>query len=93
MLESNVEEPVVKYAKSKGMVIFKLDFATNAGWPDRLFLTKDGAHFFIEFKRPGKTLRKLQNHRKNTLLNMGHPAYGPVDTVMEGRRVVNLYTS
>lgn len=32
------------------------------GWPDRLFLCPDGAVFWVEFKAPGGSLSKLQEH-------------------------------
>lgn len=41
------------------------------GWPDRLVLTGRGRHYWIEFKRPGGKLRKVQERRIAKLVAMG----------------------
>jgi hypothetical protein len=41
------------------------------GWPDRLVLTGDGHHYWIEFKRPGGKLRKVQERRIAKMLALG----------------------
>lgn len=52
-LERDVERRACEYAKKKGMLHYKFKSANNRGVPDRLFITKEGSVFFIEFKRPG----------------------------------------
>lgn len=42
------------------------------GWPDRMYLLPNGKVFFIEFKRPGGKLSRLQAHTIEMLKKLGH---------------------
>ena len=58
-LEKAGEQKVVDYATAKGCLVLKLNVIGRRGWPDRLFLFKSKV-FFIEFKREGEEVNKLQ---------------------------------
>lgn len=60
MLEKEIEQKVVNYAKSKDFLAFKFTSPSNRSVPDRLFISPTGGIFFIEFKRKGKIPTKLQ---------------------------------
>ena len=56
MLEKQIEKAVCDYAKSKGLLHYKFTSPGHLGVPDRMFVTKRGTIFFIEFKsESGKT--------------------------------------
>lgn len=66
MLERELEQKCCKYAKEQGWFTSKFVSPNNAGVPDRLFI-KDGRVVFVEFKREGEKLRKLQAFMKSTM--------------------------
>lgn len=75
MLESNIEQNAVEYAEKLGYLTFKVSPVSQKGWPDRVFINKNGWHVYIETKKPGKKLRKLQLHRIQQLKERGVEAY------------------
>ena len=68
VLESSIERAAVKYARSWKCILLKIE--GQMGWPDRLLLCPNGTSMFIEFKRPGESLRPLQKHIQMTLRGM-----------------------
>lgn len=52
-LEKDIEKRVCDYAKSLGMLVYKFTSPSRRSVPDRMFITKAGVVFFIEFKRAG----------------------------------------
>lgn len=72
MLESEIEQRCVKIAKDHNCILLKIQKAT--GYPDRLLLSPKGKMMFMELKRPGGTLRPLQQHILLKLQHMGYPA-------------------
>ena len=69
MVEKDVRDPSVKYAKSFGDVMhWRMHFGhgVSRGWPDDLFVFKDGHHWWVEFKRPGgeATPLQIETHKK-----------------------------
>ena len=54
--EKDVEDAFVQYAKNNGCRALKLRFLSGRGFPDRTVLCPGGRMFFIEFKRPGKSI-------------------------------------
>ena len=88
VLESQIEKAVVEYAKKHGVLSLKLYNAFSSGWPDRLFITKQGRHFYIEFKKPGEKPRTLQLHRMEQLRNNNCVCY-VCDTYEQGEKAVN----
>lgn len=73
MLEKDIEERVVRWAKDNKFIVGKVRFAEN-GWPDRLFLSPFGHTIFIEFKKPGERPDPLQWYRIQQLQARGIPA-------------------
>lgn len=53
-LEKDIEKRVCDYAKSLGMLCYKFTSPSRRSVPDRMFITKTGVVFFIEFKRRGE---------------------------------------
>lgn len=53
-LERDIERRVCDYAKSLGMLCYKFTSPSRRSVPDRMFITKTGVVFFIEFKRKGE---------------------------------------
>ncbi len=73
MLEKDIEQTVVNWAKEHGFLALKVTFTEN-GYPDRLFISPYGHTIFIEFKRPGEVPRALQSARIADLTRRGVPA-------------------
>ncbi len=70
VLESEIEQACVKIAKDHNCILLKIQGAK--GYPDRLLLTPTGRPMFMELKRPGETLRPLQQHVLQKLTQMGY---------------------
>ena len=60
MLEAQIEKKVVQWASGKGILSKKNIAGASVGWPDRLFIFPDGRHVWVEFKRQGGRLSKMQ---------------------------------
>lgn len=91
-LESSVENPVVAYAKKKGVLARKLNGLGFRGWPDRLFIFPNGAQVWIEFKAPGK-LQKLSTNQQDIikkLMDMKQHVY-VVDSKEVGKEIIDRY--
>lgn len=73
VLEKDIEQTVVDWAKAHGFLALKVTFTEN-GYPDRLFISPSGHTIFIEFKRPGEVPRALQSFRIADLVKRGVPA-------------------
>lgn len=86
-LESSIERAIVKYAKSKGVLVRKLNGEGERGWPDRMFLYA-GRVLFLELKQPGKQPTKLQAAKIRELRANGFWADW-TDGVEEGRRKID----
>jgi len=71
MLERQIERWFVGLAESSGFRCLKMTPAGRRGWPDRLVLGKEGKCAFVEFKRPGETLRRIQEHLRAELVERG----------------------
>ena len=72
VLESHVEYLFAQGLAELGVDSIKLRLLGSSGWPDRLVLIPGGIPIFIELKRPGGKLRKLQRHRHKTLRGLGY---------------------
>jgi len=68
MIEKNLERAVVEACNARGWVALKVGFD---GWPDRLILTGDGRHYWVELKAQKGRLRAVQKVRKAMLERMG----------------------
>jgi hypothetical protein len=87
MLESKIENAVVKHGKLTGWLSFKFNSASYAGVPDRIFI-RSGQVIFIEFKAPGKKPRKLQTYTINSMLSHGAKVF-VVDEIEKGKRLLD----
>jgi len=58
LLEKDVENKVVRYAKEQGCLVRKMNGLGARNWPDRLFVSPSGRIWFCEFKAPGKRVDK-----------------------------------
>ena len=65
MLESKIEDYLVKKVEAAGGEVRKLQWIGRRGAPDRLVMLK-GAHF-VELKRPG---RELDDHQDREISRM-----------------------
>jgi hypothetical protein len=68
MRESHIEKHYCQQVKALGGMAIKL--TSMIGLPDRLIILKDEI-FFVEFKAPGKTPRKIQQYVITKLRNLG----------------------
>jgi hypothetical protein len=70
-LEKEVESRVYQWCKRNGVLFIKFTPMGSRGWPDRICIFPGGLHVWLELKRKGKTLRKLQEYRAELLENQG----------------------
>lgn len=70
MLESKIQSQIVKALKKAGWLVIRPITISESGYPD-LFCFRKGWVVFIEVKRPGQKLRKLQEFRKRQLEEQG----------------------
>lgn len=59
ILESKVQEKIVKRYKQEGWMVIKIVLCSLSGFPDLMCL-RDGTALFIEVKRKGERPRPLQ---------------------------------
>ena len=71
--EKHIEEPFVKWCKSVGIKLRKMNGLGYRSWPDRM-LCLPGRPLFIEFKRPGKKATELQAIEIESLRELGYDA-------------------
>ena len=75
MKEKYIEKKLREAVKSAGGMALKFVSPGFDGVPDRLVLMPDGKTCFAETKAPGKTLRPLQQRRKEQLESLGFMVY------------------
>lgn len=90
--EKLIQHRVVGYARQRGMLALKINTGAQKGWPDYLFITEDGKHFWIEFKAPGKKPTKLQTHRMKEL-SLRDVDVWYCDDIDQGLEIVNYMVS
>lgn len=88
MLEKEIEKRVCNYAKEKGMLVYKFTAPNRWAVPDRMFVTKEGTVFFIEFKQKGKKPTPAQEREINRLRNRDMYV-AVVDNVSAGEGVID----
>ena len=71
MLESAIENPVVKRAEQAGYFVRKVQWVGRRSAPDRLFARKDRGQVYIEFKRPGDDARLAQELEHKRMRDAG----------------------
>lgn len=88
MLEKQIEAAVCKYAKEKGILVYKFSSPNHIGVPDRIFFAPGGKVFLIEFKREGGKPTPMQVREADRLATVGHMVYF-VDSINLGKTVVD----
>lgn len=74
MTESYIQSKIVKIVKEYGGLAIKLHPFTMAGLPDLMILYK-GRCYFIEVKKPGGKVSKIQAAVHKKFLAVGFPVY------------------
>lgn len=73
MRERDVERKIVKLAKDRGCLCWKLVCPGFVGVPDRIVIAPNGIVGFIEVKAPGRTPTKKQLYVINLLERFNVP--------------------
>lgn len=74
--ERDIDQALVRYAKSRGCLIYKFSSPSHRGVADRILVTpKLGTVVFIELKAPGEKPTALQLKFINEITNHGGLAY------------------
>lgn len=89
MLEKDIEAKVCKYAKNKGLLVYKFTSPARAACPDRMIINPDGKIWFIEFKAEGKKPTE-QQAREHERLRGHNVSVFVVDNVEQGKFVIDL---
>lgn len=86
--ERDVLRALLTECRRQKVVFIRCAFmpGVEAGWPDVLLLPKGGRPVFVELKRPGGALSKLQKFRAQELQRLAYRVL-VVDTVEEARAV------
>lgn len=92
MLEKHIEGKVCDHAKKCGCLVYKFTSPARRSVPDRMFITKDGVVFFIEFKAPGRKPTVSQSSEIERLSNQGVPVF-IIDSIEEGYNVINSFVT
>ncbi len=71
MLEAYVEKKLVTGIKALNGRAYKFISPGNSGVPDRICILPGGKIYFVELKRPGGKLSKLQGIQQRRLESMG----------------------
>ena len=88
-LEKDIEARLVKLVKKHGGVAYKFNSVNNRSVPDRICILR-GDTFFVEVKRPGKTLTPNQELKIKESRSVGGVAWW-VSTFEEVVFLVDLY--
>lgn len=72
-IEKQIEERLVRKVEDLGGIAWKLTCPGTVGVPDRMVLLQ-GFVCFVELKRPGEDLRRIQEWRVKQIRDQGFPA-------------------
>lgn len=86
--EKEIEKKVCDFAKSLGFLCYKLKSDSQTGLPDRIFIYH-GTSAFVEFKRKGGKLRKMQEHVFSQLRQHNIAAF-VIDNIDDGKDLINF---
>lgn len=86
-LERDIEKRVCDYAKSLGMLCYKFTSPSRRSVPDRMFITKTGVVFFIEFKRQGQKPSEAQAVEIKRICATGVQV-NVVDNTEQGKHII-----
>lgn len=91
LLESEIEDKVCRYAKTKGIDHRKLSSPSRRSVPDRVLYPGQGRSFYIEFKQLGKKPTKSQWREIRRLEDLGFCVY-VIDNIEQGKRIIDLWS-
>lgn len=86
-LEKMSESKFREYVRKDNNEYFKLNVMGRRGWPDRMVFMDNARILWLEFKREGEGLRKLQEYIHRKLRKKGHVVY----TVYSFEEAVAIY--
>ena len=89
MLESAIENPVVKRAEQAGYFVRKVQWIGRRSAPDRLFARKDRGQVYIEFKKPGEDARLAQKMEHDRMRAAGIEVH-VCDSIDDAMRILWL---
>lgn len=89
--EALAERAVVKWARRHGFIAVKVKFEGFRGVHDRLFISLEGQHIYIEFKKAGKKARKNQEWWQNEFRRRGVACYTNVRTREYGIAILSQF--
>jgi hypothetical protein len=89
-IEKKIEKRCCDVARANGWYTRKFSSPSNRGVPDRIFI-KDGDVWFVEFKAPGNTPTKLQEHEMDLLQKAGAQVCW-TDNVDEFKQFLGIHT-
>ena len=75
MLESLIEQYLVREVNRRDGLCLKFNSQSMTGIPDRIILMKNGTVAFVEVKQKGKKPRPLQELRMKQLRQLGFKVY------------------
>ena len=75
MLESLIEQHLVKEVNRRDGLCLKFNSQSMTGVPDRIILMKNGTVAFVEVKQKGKKPRPLQELRMKQIRRLGFKVY------------------
>jgi hypothetical protein len=87
-LEKDIEKRVCDYAKSLGMLVYKFTSPSRRSVPDRMFITRIGTVFFVEFKRKGEKPTAAQNVEIEKIRKTCIKVF-VIDDVPSGKKVIS----
>lgn len=82
MLESSIQKQIRKSLEKEGWIVIRPITLSENGFPD-LFCFRNGRTVFIEVKRPGQKLRKIQEYQKRRLEKAGFQVLVMEDNSLE----------
>lgn len=90
MNESQIQNQVLRFCKTNGIIAHKLDSSTSKGWPDLTLILKNGCVLFLEIKTEKGILSKMQKriHRK---LRDNNALVFVIRSLPEAMRVISTY--
>lgn len=90
MRETPLQSKCVAYANVRGVLGIRLQGSQDSGKPDYVFLFDDGVSVFVEFKKEGKPLQKLQDWWRGQIERVKH-RHHKVDTEEQFEQLFKLY--
>lgn len=87
-LEKRLESYANHLAEELGYLHIKVSPAGQRGWPDHVFINRNGVHVYVEFKAPGGKVTVLQSYRCKQLRDRHVAIYEGVDSKQEVARIL-----